>query len=234
MGSTGESRCQEGGDLKPERSGSRHRAGAGIRRTGMMRGTFPDTNRLSLVPQRRFHTAWDEMRGSRVQIVPTVARELTTNVIVDFPQASEPVLAEEAMRETPGSRRRLRLESDLWWTRQWLDSQSNYHLHRLTDSGIVEFIPGAKHPLRCLNKSLFVHFFSAPVCAGHSCTASMHLRPGSSFPSGSANQIDLDLDIEIECRPRPIRGDDSGLLANRQGQARAIAERQASLPRCRP
>ena len=53
----------------------------------MMRGTFPDTNRLSLVTQRRFHTAWDEMRGSRVQIVPTVARELTTNVIV---QAANP------------------------------------------------------------------------------------------------------------------------------------------------
>ena len=48
----------------------------------MMRGTFPDANRLSLVTQRRFPTAWDEMRGSRVQIVPTVARELTTNVIV--------------------------------------------------------------------------------------------------------------------------------------------------------
>lgn len=99
----------------------------------MMRGTFPDTNRLSLVTQRRFHTAWDEMRGCRVQIVPTVARELTTNVTVDFPQASEPVLAEEALKEMPGSRKRLRLESDLWWTRQWVDSQGNYHLHRLTE-----------------------------------------------------------------------------------------------------
>ena len=97
-----------------------------------------DTNRLLFPTQRRFNTAWMELQGERLRVLPHVARELT-HFRFDFRDAAatQEQLTDARERLDREQNQLTRKEhllraADLWWARALSDPASPYELVTLT------------------------------------------------------------------------------------------------------
>lgn len=82
------------------------------------RRTFLDRNRIVKVTDRRFHCAWEELRGARAWITPTVARECLVGDaehLDDMRRTATAVVEEDGLTTLRGRDAAQRL----WWMDQW-------------------------------------------------------------------------------------------------------------------
>ena len=94
-----------------------------------------DTNRLTHPAQRRFNAAWHEMEGSRIQLLPWVARELTGYLILPENLGAGRQQVAEALLQV-GNRGVWRFQrerlSALWWADELLSDDGLYRLLSLS------------------------------------------------------------------------------------------------------
>ena len=94
-----------------------------------------DPNRLNFATQRRFGTAWREMSGEAVVVLPRVGRELTRgNIAIDDVEASAKAASAPLARRRNelSSRQADWAETDLWWAERFAEQDGAYRLVRLT------------------------------------------------------------------------------------------------------
>lgn len=100
--------------------------------------TFYDTTDLWRHGPRKFHAAWTEVHGRRVNVSTTVGRELAPQVAVPgwrtAASVPERLLAEVAAGTRTQTRTEKRWrERQAWWAQMWRSGDSPYELHDLTD-----------------------------------------------------------------------------------------------------
>ena len=96
-----------------------------------------DSNRLGRATQRQFHAAVQEVRGERVMVSPTVARELAPRVdVVDLERSIAGLGKELRIRQKLGRTSRgpggtLEVAADLWRAKEWARPDGLYGIRRL-------------------------------------------------------------------------------------------------------
>ena len=102
--------------------------------TAAYRRTFVDRNRIIKITDRRFHAAWEELRGARLWITETVAGECVR--ARDFADLAtiRVVPAQLCRTEPPGSMAAMDAAQEVWWIDEWQSATGIVGLRRL-DAG---------------------------------------------------------------------------------------------------
>ena len=90
-----------------------------------------DYTQLIKISQRRLTATWHERRGTRVDIVPQIAREAATGVD-PWALAEDAERWERRLRHPPNDwpeDQRMEMRVALWWVNEWLRPEPLYKLH---------------------------------------------------------------------------------------------------------
>ena len=102
------------------------------------RRTFVDRNRILKVTDRRFHAAWEEMRGGKLWITETVASECVPGRRMDDLEALRTESARLCSTEPHGSIRAKDAAQDVWWIDEWRSENGIVGLRRLNAEQVRE------------------------------------------------------------------------------------------------
>ena len=99
--------------------------------TAAYRRTFVDRNRIIKITDRRFHAAWEELRGGRLWITETVAGEcVRARNFADL--ATVRVVPAQICRTEPrGSMTAIDAAQEVWWIDEWQSATGIVGLRRL-------------------------------------------------------------------------------------------------------
>ena len=102
--------------------------------TEAYRRTLVDRNRILKITDRRFHAAWEEMRGAKLWITETVAGECVRARSFADLGALRAAAAQTCRAEPHGSLERLDAAQEVWWLDEWRAESGIVGLRRL-DAG---------------------------------------------------------------------------------------------------
>ena len=99
--------------------------------TAAYRRTFVDRNRIIKITDRRFHAAWEELRGGRLWITETVAGECVRARNFADLATIRVVPAQLCRTEPPGSMAAIDAAQEVWWIDGWQSATGIVGLRRL-------------------------------------------------------------------------------------------------------
>ena len=97
------------------------------------RRTFVDRNRILKITDRRFHSAWEELRASRLWITETIAGECVGNRRIGDLENMRAQAAQICGREDPATMIARDAAQDVWWIDQWRSPHGIVGLRRLNE-----------------------------------------------------------------------------------------------------